>query len=270
MSTTQKIIKYCAIAFAVFLIAGIIGGVIRLCYIFCGDEAVGEMKTYSVSETVENLEIDLSAAQFEIKSGSGFSVESNHKYLELENNNGLLSIKEEHHNFGIHADGVKVILTVPENFVFGKADISAGAGTVNIDTLMAENLSLELGAGEASIDNLTAGTSAKIESGAGELTINGGELANLDFDMGVGEVNLESRLTGDCGIDYGVGELNLTLIGKSDDYSITIDKGVGEATLEGSKMHDGKTYGTGNTAVEIDGGVGELNVRFEEQDVVTL
>lgn len=265
MSTTQKIIKYCAIAFAVFLIVSIIGGVLRLFYIFCNDDTVGEMKAYAVTETVENLEIDLSAAQFEIKSGSSFGVESNHKYLKLENSNGQLSIKEKHQNFGIHADDIRVILTVPENFVFDKADIVTGAGTVKIDRLEADNLSLELGAGEVSIDNLTANTSVKIDSGAGELTIDGGELANLDFDMGVGEVNLESRLTGNCEIDYGVGELNMTLIGKSDDYSITLDKGVGEATLEDRKMHDGETYGTGNTTVEIDGGVGELNINFDEQ-----
>lgn len=265
MTTAQKIIKYCAIAFAVFLIVSIIGGVLRLFWFFSNDDTVGEMENYTVAETVENLEIDLSAAQFEIKSGSSFSVESNHKHLSLESSNGLLSIKEEHKNFGIHADAVKVILTVPENFVFDKAEISTGAGTVKIDKLATDNLSLELGAGEVSIDKLTANTSAKIDSGAGELTIEGGELADLDLDMGVGEVNLESRLTGNCEIDYGVGKLNMTLIGKSEDYSITLDKGLGEAALEGRTMHDGETYGTGNTSVAIDGGVGELNISFDEQ-----
>lgn len=268
MTTAQKIIKYSAIAFAVFLIVSIIGGLLRLVWLFSNDDSVGEMKAYAVTETVEKLEVDLSAAQLEIKSGSSFGVESNHKHLKLESSNGLLSIKEEHHNFGIHADSVKVILTVPENFVFGKADISTGAGRVKIDELTADSLSLELGAGEVTIDKLTANASVKIDGGAGELTIDGGELANLDFDMGVGEVNLESRLTGNCEIDYGVGELNMTLVGKSEDYSITIDKGVGEATLEGRTMHDGETYGTGNTSVEIDGGVGELNVCFDEQDGV--
>lgn len=263
MSTAQKIIKYCAIAFAVFIIASIISGIIRLFWLFGRDDAVGEMKSYSVTEeNVETLEVDLSAGQFEIKTGDSFGVESNHKYLRFESSNGLISINEERDAFSFNADGLKVILTVPENFVFKKADISAGAGKVKIDKLAADSLSLGFGAGEAKIDNLTANTSAKIDSGAGELTINGGELADLDFDMGVGEVNLQSRLTGDCDIDYGVGELNMTLIGKSEDYCITLDKGVGEAKMDGSKMHDGETYGTGNTNVKIDGGVGELNIGF--------
>ena len=63
--------------------------------------------------------------------------------------------------------------------------------------------------------------------------------------MGVGEANLQSRLTGDCDIDYGVGELNLTLIGTADDYRISLDKGAGKATLDGVKMSDDVVYGDG-------------------------
>ena len=266
MSTAQKIIKYCAIAFALFLTVSIIGGIVgalsTIPVFLDSDDNVGEMKTYSVNGNVESLEIDLSGAQLEIKTGNKFSVESNHKHLNLDNKDGVLKVQEEKTGIGFHSDRIKIILTVPERFNFQRADISTGAGTIKIDTLLADKLSLDLGAGEADIHNLVANVSSKINGGAGELSIAGGELANLNFDMGIGEVNLESRLTGDCEIDYGVGELNLTLIGTQEDYSITLDKGVGSATLDGQKMNDGVTYGNGNTDIEIDGGVGELYIRF--------
>ena len=266
MTTVQRVIKYCAIAFAVFLIVSIIGGIIgavsSVPFIIGGEDAVGEMTTYAVTDTTENLEIDLSGARLKIETGSEFSVESNQKYLKLENTDGSLLIKEDHPVFGFHSDGIQVVLTVPEDFTFNKATISAGAGTVEIDTLLAERLSLELGAGEVNIGKLVADNKTKINGGAGELNIGGGELADLDLNMGVGEVNLESRLTGDCNIDHGVGELNLTLIGTADDYRILLNKGIGKATLDGVKMSDDVVYGDGENSIEIDGGVGSMKIEF--------
>ena len=266
MTTAQKIIKYCAIAFAVFLIVSIIGGIIgavsSVPLLVSDGDGVGEMKTYAVTETVKNLEIDLSGARLEIKTGDRFSVESDHKYLRVENADGTLAIKEDRPAFGFSTEGVQVILTVPENFTFEKTAISTGAGMVKVDTLSSQRLSLDLGAGEVDIGTLTANDRASINGGAGELRIDGGELADLDLNIGVGEADLESRLTGNCSIDYGVGELNLTLTGTPDDYCITLDKGVGKATLDGAKMSEDIVYGNGETSIEIDGGVGAMKIEF--------
>ena len=83
MTTAQKIIKYCAIAFAVFLIVSIIGGIIgavsSVPLLVSDGDGVGEMKTYAVTDEVKNLEIDLSGARLEIKTGDRFAVESDHK-----------------------------------------------------------------------------------------------------------------------------------------------------------------------------------------------
>lgn len=247
MTTAQKIIKYCAIAFAVFLIVSIIGGIVgavaSVPLLVSDGDGIGEMKTYAVTEAVKNLEIDLRGARLEIKTGDRFAVESDHKYLKVENADGTLAIKEDRPAFGFYSEGAQVTLMIPDNFTFDKAAVSTGAGTVKIDTL-------------------TATTRASINSGAGELRIGGGELAGLDLNIGVGEADLESRLTGNCSIDYGVGELNLTLTGTPDDYCITLEKGVGKATLDGAKMSDDVVYGDGEASIEIDGGVGDMKIEF--------
>lgn len=267
MTSTQKIIKYCAIAFALFLsvsiISGIVSAVASLSFISGGKQAVGDMKTRAISDTVEDLEIDLAAAQLEIVTGDTFSLETNHKYLRIDNASGQLKIKETRQIIGLHSPKAQVILTIPKDYTFKKAEISTGAGTVKMDALSAEKLTLDLGAGEVNIDKLTAAGRAKINGGAGQLNINGGSLANLDFDMGVGEVTLVSALTGDVKINYGVGELNLTLIGSAADYRIELDKGIGEALLDGQKMADDTVYGQGENFLEIDGGVGSMNIRFK-------
>lgn len=126
------------------------------------------MKAYAVEGEVESLEIDLGGERLEIKNGDRFSVESNQEELSVENRDGLLKIRETRNGINLISEGRRVILTIPENQVFQKVNISTGAGTVKMEELRAERLSLELGAGEVNIGSLVALASAKINGGAGD------------------------------------------------------------------------------------------------------
>ncbi len=270
MTSVQKIIKYLAMALAIFLCVNIIGGIITAVAgvsLFLSDkenDAIGEMQVYPIDSEISSLSIDLSAAELKIKTADNFSVESNHKYISVKEDNGQLCIDETKMPFSVLSKGVTVILNVPEDFVFDDATIETGAGKVEIEALSADVLNLSLGAGEAKINNLTANARADIDGGAGALTVDGGLLNNLDLEMGVGELNLRSRVEGESSIDYGVGETNLTLIGSKSDYKIELDKGIGEAKLEGESMNDDSVYGSGLNFIEIDGGVGSIKIEFAE------
>ena len=82
--------------------------------------------------------------------------------------------------------------------------------------------------------------------------------------MGVGKLTLKSRIEGKSDLDYGVGETDLILLGSKDDYKIELDKGVGEARLDGESMRDDSVYGSGENFIQIDGGIGEINIEFSE------
>ena len=73
MTTAQKIIKYCAIAFAIFLIvsivSGILGAVSGVSYFLSGKTTVTEMETYPITSSVKELKIDLSAARLRLQTG---------------------------------------------------------------------------------------------------------------------------------------------------------------------------------------------------------
>lgn len=271
MTVFQKVVKYLAMAFAIFLIVTIIGGIITglasVSFLFSGKESssVGEMKDYPISGEASSLSIDLSGAELIIEPADCFSVQSNHKYISVKSENGKIRIHETKKTFVVSPKGVTVILNIPRDYVFDYAQIDTGAGKVDIDTLSANVLELSLGAGRADIKNLTANSRADIDGGAGEITIDGGRLCNLDLEMGVGKLTLKSRIEGKSSLDYGVGETNLTLIGSREDYQIEIDKGIGDAELSGYDMRDDEVYGTGEHKIEIDGGVGSLKIEFSEK-----
>ena len=273
MTSVQKAIKYLAMAFAVFLSVSIIGGIFTglagVSFIFSDKEKepAGEMQVYPIDGEISSLSITISAADLRVKTSDKFSVESDHKYISVGVNDETLCITETKKVLSLSPKGVTVILDVPESFVFDDAQIETGAGEVKIDALSADVLRLALGAGEAEINNLTANSRADIEGGAGELTINGGTLCNLALDMGVGELTLKSRIEGKSDLNYGIGEANLTLLGRREDYQIELDKGIGESRLEGENMRDDSVYGAGRNLIEIDGGIGEINIRFLENEI---
>ena len=267
MTTAQKIIKYLAMAFAIFLSISIIGGICSALFsvssILSGNTAY-EMTEHAVGNNFTSLKVDISAAELEIKTGEKFGIETNHRYLTYKEKGGSLEINETKPFFASH-NGMKIILTIPEKTVFDRADICTGAGSVSIDELLTKSLKIDLGAGELIVERLDASDTAEINGGAGSLTVNDGYLRNADIDMGIGELNLTSELDGKSSIDYGVGETKLVLKGSSNDYKIEIDKGIGEARIDGMQMSDDSVYGSGSRQIEIDGGVGELNITFRPE-----
>lgn len=273
MNSVQKVIKYLAMAFAIFLSVCIIGGIITglagVSFIFSDRDkgTVGQMQVYPIDDEISSLCLELSGAELIVKVSDSFSVESNHEYISVSSDNGILCVSETKKPFSSFPKGVTVVLNIPEGFVFDNATIDTGAGKVEIDELSCDALKLSIGAGEAQIKNLTANSRADIDGGAGKLTIEGGLLCNLELDMGIGELTLKSRIEGQGYLDYGIGATNLTLLGNREDYQIELDKGIGEAELEGESMRDDSVYGAGENRIEIDGGIGTINIEFSKDEI---
>lgn len=268
MTTFQKIIQYLAMAFAVFFIVSIIGGILSAIGFlggFLGNNGVSkDMTTYSVSQMIEEIEMDVNAADVKLTTGKTFSVESNLAYLSVEEKESSLIIKETE-NFWFNSHNAVLSVCIPEGFVFKNANIMTGAGKLTVDMLSADRLHLELGAGAVNIRELNAGVESQIEGGAGKVTVSGGTLYNLDLNMGVGKLDLTAAVLGNSKLDYGVGGADITLIGTKDDYRIQFDKGLGSAVVDGESMEDGSVFGKGDNRIEIDGGVGSVKVDFKQK-----
>lgn len=267
MTSFQKIIKYIAIAIAIFLAVSIVGGALSMLGLFGnffgGDAVTKDATTYDVSSDINTLKVEINAADFQVKQGETFSVESNLKHLTVNDKNGVLTIKETKKFSGKYTNAI-LILYIPAETKFENVNLTTGAGRLTIDKLSADTLDFELGAGEVFITHLIATLSADIEGGAGKITVSDGTVNNLDLQMGVGQLNLISALTGECELDLGVGESNITVLGNKDDYKLDIEKGIGNITVNGSSISNIKGHGNSKDSIEITGGIGAINVKFEE------
>lgn len=266
MNQANKIIKYLAIAFGLFLvfniISGLMFGLLSIGNIF-KDESI-EFKESEINQNIEILEIDVNSVNIIIKESNLFKVETNNKYIDYNQKDNKLSITEKKHNW-FKKDINDLIIYIPSNTIFKNLELKNGAGKLEIETLSTENLKLKLGAGKVEIDYLEVSKSAKIDGGAGEITILDGNINDLDMDIGVGKFTLISSVTGNSKIDAGVGELNLTLNGSKDDYKIKVDKGIGSFKISGNDIVSGTTYGNGEYIIDIDGGIGSIKIDFSNK-----
>lgn len=279
MNTAQRVIKYCAIAFAILLTGGIIAtavsAVMALGYVFGswdGDDAVISTPTEVVEigevteQNLTSLHIDVKATNVVIERGAEFKLEVNEDVIKVSRGGSALYVQEKDFNFLKDWDtrGGELKIVLPEAWSsLETLRLNAGAGRVEIHDVQTRNLELDLGAGKTEVTNVKATERAKINGGAGYLAVRESELKDLDLDMGVGKVELGAKLSGNSQIDAGVGKLELNLRGSADSYRIKVEKGLGSITFNGEKLADGAVRGEGVNLIDIDGGVGAIEVKTE-------
>ncbi|MBQ2865841.1 MAG: DUF4097 family beta strand repeat protein [Clostridia bacterium] len=271
MTDLQKLVKYGAIAIASLLALGIVCGCFMLIGVMVGItggergtviSSAGE-SSYGVMNDVKNLDILISAASLNIVQGERFYVESNLKNLKITETATTLKLYEKSKFSLGKTDYKDAVLTVyiPEGHVFDSAEITTGAGVVNIVGLTADTLEFELGTGDVSLNGLTVNSSADIEGGAGRLTVKNSSMRNLDLQMGVGQLVMQAYVQGRSKMEFGIGESDLTLLGGKSDYTLDIEKGIGSVTVDGKSVKDAGVGG-GSNVVSIEGGIGRINVEF--------
>lgn len=271
MTTTQKIIKYLAMAFAVFLIFTIISSILG--GIFGLSKVLGLKKNNTISkelsnlewnkdnETIRNLDININSSNLTIKLGENFKIDTNNDNIKCNQKGETLKI-EENNNWFFENDSAELVIYIPRGIEIDKTVINTGAGSVNIEELITEKLKLNLGAGETKIEKIVT-NDAKIDTGAGKLKIASGNINDLDLDIEIGETDITARITGKSRIDTGIGSVRLNLIGTKEDYKINVSKGIGEVKIAGEKVADNETVGNGEDVIKLNGGIGEIKVEFE-------
>lgn len=273
MRGAQKLIKAFALALAVFLIVSmgvaLVGGISFLVALSGGDEVdFGNSGAWVGEEfeenTVRRLELNVKATNVKFRVADGdepVRVETNNEYIMTGLDGDRLYVIEKSHGvFGWGGTG-EVVVYVRRGVKFDDVNVEAGAGTLSIETLETKRLKLELGAGKTRIEKLAASESAEIDGGAGLLEIAGGEMRNARIELGAGKADITAKLGGHSKVESGVGKLELELIGKESDYRLLIDKGLGSVEYNGRGVSDGERIGDGADVVDINSGVGSVDIR---------
>lgn len=263
ITTFQKIIKYLALAFAIYLIyliltiiitvgRGITGSVIK-------NDDNRKPHIVNVDGATNYLDVSLSASDLLIKTGDKFKVETDSDTIKVKEENNQITVTETGRwRFGKKASNVTV--TIPKDMKLDNVYIETGAGKVSIDEIKTSILNLELGAGKISIDNIES-DKTNIETGAGELTIKNGILNNAKIDCGLGSINITAQITGNSKIEAGVGSVNIDLLATLNDYRIEFEKGLGSINYNGNNIKKSEsTVGNGANFIKIEGGIGSIRV----------
>lgn len=288
MKGAQKVIKWFALALAALLIvtifSGIIGGLSFVGMMVWGDEISWNgnsewVNTEFSGKEMTRLDVNVKATAVRIRTAKedtdlgrsmaegkeSVRIETNNEYITSWVDGSTLNVVEKSHGFFGWGGTGDLVIYVREDTAFDSVEIEIGAGTLDVERLEARDLKLDLGAGKTAIDELVATRRAEIEGGAGVVEIRGGELRDLDLDLGAGKAELRARVVGNGRVTAGVGKTELTLIGREEDYRLRIDKGIGSVTLDGRSLSDGETVGDGATLIEIDSGVGAVEMKIVEE-----
>lgn len=279
MSELQKVIKYCAIGFAAFLafiiITSIATAVFSLTGIVSGSNSTELIDVSKSFKDVKSLTIEHGVGNLNIRIGDSDEVvveasNVNDNFVVDKSFSGDLKIKSKFvlwnifngkNNFGNNS---KITIYLPNDFVAEKIKLDAGAGNINIDELTTKMLDINAGAGNINGKNIIAKEVA-LDGGVGEIEFENVELWNADIDCGVGTIEIEGALYGKNKIDCGIGEITLKLKGGTDDYRLKVKKGLGSIYLNGEKYSDLNWNNlTANNSLEINGGIGDINIRFDQ------
>lgn len=273
MIKTQRIIKYSAIAFAIFLIINIFAtvayGLIAIGNIFNNNDnnintLTGDLKTFEVKNEIRKLDIETKGVNIIINEGNNFKIETDNKDIKIKESNNKLLIVENNNSWIHKTDYTELIMWVPKDYQFDEISIENGAGKIEIDKLNTKSIDLDLGAGQVDIKNLNVSRESDIDGGAGEINVENSYINNLNLDLGIGKTTLNASIYGLSEIDCGIGELVVNLIGNEDDYKIKLDKGLGNATFNGEKMNSATYYGNGLNLIEVNGGIGSISINYSK------
>lgn len=269
MTEAQKIIKYLALSLAILLIISIFSVIITGIYGLSNvlvpnhQQKAGELKELSclTVETIPtDLKIDLNYTDLIIKSADEFKIETTDSSIKCKGKNSTLTIKDKKNYFNINTKQ-KLVIYLANTETFSDIDISTEAGVLEIENIITKRLELDLGAGKTTIKNLIS-NDTEIDTGAGEFTIESGTINDLDFDMGVGKTTITANITGNSKIDSGVGSLNLNILNSKENYRLKLSKGIGSIKVDNQDVKDNEVLGNGLNNLIIDGGVGEINIKF--------
>lgn len=233
MTEMQKIIKYCALALAIFLIFIIVTTIVNVGYnILEKIDLINNsnsklLKNNIVISNNENeireIDIDIKSSNIILKTAKNFKVETNNKDIKYSYEDGKVLIKQNNVNkwYLNKNNNSKLIFYIPSEISLEKINLNNNVGDVKIDFE---------------------------------------KIFNLNIDLDVGDIFVKSMLSGKNTIKSNIGDINLELSLKQEDYKFEFDKDIGEVKLNNNKIKRDTITGNSNNNLKIKTNIGDIKI----------
>ena len=144
MSEFQKIIKYFAIALAMFLIffiiSGISFGLSLVENIFNGnDSEVLEdvLELVEMEDNINVLDVSVTSSNILIKVGDTFKIDTDNKYIDCKQDGKKIKVTEKKHSL-FNSDNSKLVIYIPSDMTLDDVEIDSGAGKIDVESFLLE------------------------------------------------------------------------------------------------------------------------------------
>lgn len=201
--------------------------------------------------SVTKIRLNLGAGSYKVMRGDSFKVEITgisedriradltEDFWDVEVPNGDLHMHEW--------NGVHGTVTIPEDCDPEKVEISIGAG-------------------ELTVNGISASKSAILNVGAGSMTLNDCAMNNVSVDCGMGRLEYNGTLTGEGSIECGMGSVAVRTAGDPEQFGADVNCGLGTVRF-GDNRWSGITEGVYHKDAanffKLDCGIGSIEFLME-------
>ena len=134
------------------------------------------------------------------------------KYYNITQKENKLNIIYNKNKRGSREEIDEIIVRIPENKQFENMSVSIGAGKLTAENItVMERLELEVGAGNASLCDIQA--------------------EDVSIECGVGKCDYEGRIKHNLTVECGVGQVKLALDAKESDYNYKVSCALGKVKM---------------------------------------
>ncbi len=233
MTEIQKIIKYCALTLAIFLIFIIVTTIANVGYnILEKTDLINDSNSKLLKNNIvisnneseiREIDIDIKSSNIILKTAENFKVETNNKDIKYSYEDGKVLIKQNNVNkwYFNKNNNSKLIFYIPSEISLEKININNNVGDVKIDFE---------------------------------------KISNLNIDLDVGDIFVKSMLSGKNTIKSNIGDINLELLLKQEDYKFEFDKDIGEVKLNNNKIKRDTITGNSNNNLKIKTNIGDIKI----------
>lgn len=219
----------------------------------------GSLTRTELNETLSSfheIELTVGVSNVTLRHGDDFRIEGHHYgAITYEVRNDRLVVNAPARNqfalFGWSRGGggnVTITVPLPEDAALERASLSVGVGNVYV-----QNVAL---------------LSVVLESGVGDVYVQNVNFRDAVLESGVGNIHAVGLFTGWSYFTSGVGDVTLQVSGPQDEFSYSIEAGVGNVTIDGVRQGGALGNSLSHTAsdfrgsLQIESGVGNVSVSF--------